>query len=103
MGETFTLNGKNDITISLKIEGITLNFLTDSGTSVNAIDKSQSMYDQIKTTENILQHPDAKIYPYDGNSPLKLFSKTKLKTDRSVYTFSRIPSHTRQRKPIVRP
>lgn len=59
--EIFTLNGKNDATISLNVEGKTLNFLIDSGASVNAIDKS--LYDQIKTTENVLQHSDAKIYP----------------------------------------
>jgi predicted aspartyl protease len=45
--EIFTLSGKNDAIISFEIEGQSINFLIDSGSSINAIDKQT--FEKLKT------------------------------------------------------
>ena len=75
--EVFLLQGKNDATLSLPLQGKIINILIDSGASTNVIDKST--YEQVKTTENCLSKSNAKIYPYGSKIPLDLLGKTKLK------------------------
>ena len=75
--EVFLLQGKNDATSSLPLQGKIINILIDSGTSTNVIDKST--YELVKTTENCLSKSNAKIYPYGSNVPLDMLGKTKLK------------------------
>ncbi|MCG8113721.1 MAG: RNase H-like domain-containing protein, partial [Candidatus Thiodiazotropha taylori] len=75
--ELFVLEGKNDATLSLSVEGKLIDILIDSGASTNVIDKST--YEQVKTTENYLSKSQAKIYPYGSKIPLELLGKTKLK------------------------
>ncbi|MCG7879290.1 MAG: RNase H-like domain-containing protein, partial [Candidatus Thiodiazotropha endolucinida] len=73
--EIFVL-GKQDATVSLQISGKQLNILIDSGASVNAID--HALYQQLKSSQSVLQKSDAKIYPYGKRTPLELCGKVLL-------------------------
>ena len=75
--EVFLLQGKNDATLSLPLQGKLTNILIDSGASTNVIYKAT--YERVRTTENNLLKSNAKIYPYGSNVPLDLLGKTKLK------------------------
>lgn len=75
--EVSLLQGKNDATLSLPLQGKLINIWIDSGASTNVIDKST--YELVKTTENCLSKSNAKIYPYGIKVLLDLLGKTKLK------------------------
>ena len=65
----FCLNKMNDIII--KVDGISVPFLRDSGATINIIDKNN--YDRIKQQTNIKLLPTStKIYPYNSIKPLEL-------------------------------
>jgi translation elongation factor P/translation initiation factor 5A len=61
--EIFTLSGKDDAIISIEIEGQSINFLIDSGSSINAIDKQT--FEKLKTRKSMLEKTTTKIFPYD--------------------------------------
>lgn len=76
MKEFSVSEGKNNANIRLQIEGNQLQFLIDSGASVNVIDKKT--FDQINTSKKILQKSNAKVFPYGSNTPLKIIGKVDL-------------------------
>ncbi|MEW8545684.1 MAG: RNase H-like domain-containing protein, partial [Candidatus Thiodiazotropha sp.] len=81
--EIFVL-GRQDATVTVSIEGKSLNILVDSGASVNAID--QKLFHQLKSPETIIEKSDAKIYPYGAKTPLELLGKANFKVQVSNKT-----------------
>ena len=57
--EVFLLQGKNDATLSLPLEGKLINILIDSGASTNVIDKAT--YELVKTTKTFYQSQTLKF------------------------------------------
>ena len=74
--EIFTLSGKDDAIISIEIEGQSINFLIDSGSSINAIDKQT--FEKLKTRKSMLEKTTTKIFPYGSSKPIPLIGKTKM-------------------------
>ena len=74
--EMFTLSGKDDAIISIEIEGQSINFLIDSGSYINAIDKQT--FEKLKTRKSMLEKTTIKIFPYGSSKPIPLIGKTKM-------------------------
>ena len=70
--ELFVL-GNQDATVTVNIAGKNVSILVDSGASVNAID--HTLFDQLKSSNTILEKSNAKIYPYGKTTSLDLVGK----------------------------
>ena len=70
--EIFVL-GNQDATVTVNIAGKNLSILVDSGASVNAID--HTLFNQLKSSNTILEKSNAKIYPYGKTTSLDLVGK----------------------------
>ena len=74
--EIFRLSGKDDGIISIEIEGQSINFLIDSGSYINAIDKQT--FEKLKIRKSMLEKTTTKIFPYGSSKPIPLIGKTKM-------------------------
>ena len=74
--EIFTLSGKDDAIISIEIEGQSINFLIDPGSSIKTIDKQT--FEKLKTRKSMLGKTTTNIFPYGSSKPIPLIGKTKM-------------------------
>ena len=65
--------GNQDATVTVNIAGKNLSILVDSGASVNAID--HTLFNQLKSSNTILEKSNAKIYPHGKTTSLDLIGK----------------------------
>ena len=65
--------GNQDATVTVNDAGKNLSILVDSGASVNAID--HILFNQLKSSNTILEKSNAKIYPYGKVTSLDLIGK----------------------------
>ena len=68
--------GNQDATVTVNITGQNLSILVDSGASVNAID--HTLFNQLKSSNTILEKLNAKIYHYGKTTSLDLVGKATL-------------------------
>jgi translation elongation factor P/translation initiation factor 5A len=64
--DIFTLSGKDDAIISIEIEGQSINFLIDSGSYINAIDKQT--FEKLKTRKSMLEKTTISIWQFKTNT-----------------------------------
>ena len=71
--EEILVLGNQDATVTVNIAGKNLSILVDSGASVSAI--YHTLFNQLKSSNTILEKSNAKVYPYGKTTSLDLVGK----------------------------